>query len=67
MVLTGKSHLAVLGLSPGTAPEHMRRRFRQLAVRLHPDKQQAQEHHPQATEAFRRVQAAYSSLQECSY
>ena len=52
------SPLACLGLPPTTAPPAVRRRYLQLALRLHPDKAD----HAQAREAFTAVDTSFRHL-----
>jgi len=46
-----------LGLEPGAPPEAVRKRYLQLALRMHPDKAS----HPRAQEAFTALEGAYSA------
>ena len=46
-----------LGLEPGAPPEAVRKRYLQLALRMHPDKAS----HPRAQEAFTALESAYSA------
>ncbi len=49
---------AILGLKPGATPEEIKRAYRKLAMRWHPDRSD----HPQATERFKEIGAAYDML-----
>ena len=51
-----------LGLERGASQEEVRKRYRALALRLHPDKAQ----HPQANEAFAALKSAYSRAKEAA-
>ncbi|NTV70788.1 MAG: J domain-containing protein [Azonexaceae bacterium] len=48
----------ILGVSPGVAPAELKRAYRRLAMRWHPDRSD----HPQATERFKQINAAYEQL-----
>ena len=48
----------VLGLVPGAMPADIKRAYRRLAMRWHPDRNDA----PEAVERFRQVRAAYDYL-----
>lgn len=48
-------HWAVLGLTPPVKPESLKRRYRELLMNWHPDRNPA----PEATEMTRRILAAY--------
>ena len=47
-----------LGLAPAAGREECRKRYLQLILRLHPDKSK----HPQADEAFKRVEQAWRKV-----
>lgn len=57
-VLSSRDDYALLQLAPGAASAAIRRRYRELAVALHPDKCKE----PQAKEAFQRLVKAYQNL-----
>ena len=52
----GDDPYAVLGLAPDADAAALRRAYRRLALRLHPDKD------PSAAAAFARLQAAWAAL-----
>ena len=58
----GGSPLRCLGLERGASQADVRKRYRALALRLHPDKAQ----HPQANEAFAALESAYSRAKEAA-
>lgn len=49
---------AILGLKRGATPEEIKRAYRKLAMRWHPDRSD----HPEATERFKEIGAAYETL-----
>ena len=51
-------HHSVLGLAPGATPAEIKRTYRRLAMRWHPDRNSD----PAATERFRSIRAAYEAL-----
>lgn len=57
-ILSAKSDYSVLGLSPGADGAQIRKRYRQIAVTVHPDKCS----HPKANEAFHKIVLAYRNL-----
>ena len=55
----GKSdYYAILGISRNATDEDLKRSYKKLAIKFHPDKN----HAPQASEAFKKVGAAYACL-----
>ena len=54
------AHHAVLGVDRDADADALKKAYRLLALRLHPDKCRA----PHAEEAFKRVSAAYAALQD---
>jgi hypothetical protein len=57
-VLACKTHYDVLQLKPGCGSAALKKRYREMAVRLHPDKCKADE----ASAAFQRAHTAYQEL-----
>ncbi|CAE7379630.1 Dnaja4 [Symbiodinium natans] len=55
----GSEHYQVLGLRPGAPPPEVRKAYRQLALKLHPDKQTRDD-----GAHFKKVTAAYKALCE---
>lgn len=57
-ILSAKSDYIALGVSPGADATAIRKRYRQVAVTVHPDKCK----HPQASQAFQRIVSAYKQI-----
>jgi DnaJ-domain-containing protein 1 len=57
-VLASETHYEVLQLQPGCSSAALKKRYKEVVVKLHPDKCKAD----QATEAFQRAHAAYQEL-----
>lgn len=49
---------AILGLPSSATPDQIKRAYRRLAMRWHPDRND----HPEATERFKEIRAAYDQL-----
>ena len=60
MLSSGGCHYAVLGLARTVLAADLKKNYHKLCLRLHPDKAA----HPQATQAFQLVQAAFAALKE---
>ena len=56
----GPNHYQTLGIPRGTPDSKLKQKYRQLSLKLHPDKNKA----PNAAEEFRRVTQAYNVLQD---
>ena len=52
----------ILGVEPGATPEQIRAAYRQLAMRMHPDRNPG--FVPEATQRFSEIQAAYELLSD---
>lgn len=57
-ILSAKSDYAVLKLAPGASGADLRKRYREMCLSTHPDKN----NHPRAMEVFRKVVSSYKSL-----
>ncbi len=57
-ILSAKSDYAVLKLAPGASGAELRKRYREMCLSTHPDKNK----HPRAMEVFRKVVSSYKSL-----
>ena len=57
-ILHATSDYSALGISPGADAAAIRKKYRQIAVTVHPDKCK----HPKANEAFHRIVSAYRQL-----
>jgi DnaJ-domain-containing protein 1 len=53
--------MAVLGVPPSASPQAVKKAFRKLAMRWHPDRNHGDK---KAEEAFKKIMAAYESLRE---
>jgi curved DNA-binding protein CbpA len=62
-VSNGKTHYEVLGLSPDASPEQVKKRFRELARKYHPDLNRDR---PDYHELFLRINEAYETLNDAS-
>lgn len=51
---------SILGLTPDAGPAEIKRAYRRLAMAWHPDRNS----HPEATERFKEIRAAYDALQQ---
>lgn len=56
------SSYAILGVSQDASPAEIKRAYRRLAMRWHPDRNSS----PEATERFKQIGAAYEVLQEAT-
>lgn len=53
-----KNYYEILGLTKGAKEDDIKRAYKKLAIKFHPDKN----HAPQSSEAFKKVSAAYACL-----
>ena len=61
--LMGKSdYYAIMGVSRNATDEDLKKSYKKLAIKFHPDKN----HAPQASEAFKKVSKAYSCLTDAT-
>jgi curved DNA-binding protein CbpA len=58
-----KTHYEILGLAPDSTPEQVKKRFRELARKYHPD---VNPDHPETTQLFLRINEAYEVLRDPS-
>jgi curved DNA-binding protein len=56
-----KDYYQVLGLKKGASPEEIKRAYRKLAVKYHPDKNQGNK---EAEEKFKEINEAYAVLSD---
>jgi len=57
-----EAHFRALGVHPGADTSEIRRAYRSLALRWHPDKHQEPDERAAAVERFLEIQAAYEAL-----
>ena len=57
-ILQKKNYYDILGVQKKASEEEIKKSYKKLAIKLHPDKNQA----PKATEAFKKVSVAYACL-----
>lgn len=57
-MLRKRKYFETLGLAPGATKQQIRKRYRKLVVKVHPDKNKA----PDAKERFQNLQTAYEAL-----
>ena len=53
-----KNYYSILGLSQNATEDEIKKSYKKLAMKFHPDKN----HAPQAADAFKKVSAAYVCL-----
>jgi len=59
-IIRKKNYYEILGLSSNASENDIKKAYKKLAIKFHPDKNQA----PQASDAFKKVGAAYSCLSD---
>lgn len=59
--MANKDYYAVLGLEKGASDDEIKRAFRKLAIKYHPDKNQGNK---EAEEKFKDINEAYQVLSE---
>ena len=57
-ILQKKDYYDILGVAKDSSDDEIKKAYRKLALKLHPDKNRA----PQATEAFKKVSSAFACL-----
>ena len=57
-ILNKRDYYQILGLSKNAGEDDIKKAYKKMAIKFHPDKNQA----PQAAEAFKKVSAAYACL-----
>ena len=59
----GKDYYSILGISRGASDDEIKKAYRKMALKYHPDKNSA----PQAEEMFKDIAEAYDVLKDGKY
>jgi DnaJ-class molecular chaperone len=57
-IIAKKDYYEILGLTKSAGEDEIKKAYRKLALKFHPDKNKA----PQADEAFKKISAAFACL-----
>ena len=57
-VIAKKDYYEILGLQKGASEEDIKKAYKKLALKFHPDKNRA----PNATDAFKKISTAFACL-----
>jgi DnaJ-class molecular chaperone len=57
-VIAKKDYYEILGLTKGATEEDLKKAYKKLALKFHPDKNRA----PNATDAFKKISTAFACL-----
>ena len=63
MPVTKRDYYEILGISKGAGEEEIKKAYRQLALKIHPDRVPA-EHKKEAEEKFKELSEAYAVLSD---
>lgn len=59
--MMGKDYYSILGISRDAKEDEIKKAYRKLALKYHPDKNSS----PQAEERFKEIAEAYDVLSDC--
>lgn len=57
-MIAKKDYYEILGLTKGASEEDLKKAYKKLALKFHPDKNRA----PNATDAFKKISTAFACL-----